>query len=99
MNATEIFFKAFISGSGIDEFGVKWIVSDGDNFYSFNGFLNGAPMELTATENFHLVSQGRSKNITIHATMKLLVAADGSVTVEFEKERGAPESCELGLIF
>ena len=88
------------SGHGVatDESGGVWTMSDGDNFVSFNGFV-GQPMEMTKTENFHLVSHGAGSNILIHEVLHIKVLADGTVTVDFDKESGASEGCELGVIF
>jgi hypothetical protein len=88
------------SGHGVatDASGGVWTLSDGDNFLSFNGFV-GQPMEMTKTENFHLISHGSGSNIGIHAVVHIKVLADGTVTVDFDKERGASEDCELGVIF
>ena len=78
-----------------------WIgpVNDADNFFSFNGFLTGGASELTFTENFHLISHGQTTNIVLHTVVKVKVAADGDTTLEFMKEHGNGEDCELGLIF
>jgi hypothetical protein len=85
-------------GSATDESGGEWTMSDGDNFLSVNGFV-GQPMEMTKTENFHLINHGAGADILIHAVLHIKVLADGTVTVEFDKEQGASESCESGVIF
>jgi hypothetical protein len=87
-------------GKGTDEAGVEWTVVDADSYLTFNGYLAGGQMEVTATENFQLISRGKDKNITLHEVMKVRVAADGTTTVEFERAQGnGPESCKLGLLF
>jgi hypothetical protein len=50
------------SGHGIitDERGGTWTMSDGDNRLSVNGVV-GQPVEMTKTENFHLVSHGHAR--------------------------------------
>jgi len=85
-------------GSGIDENGVVWTLTDGDNNLSFNGFLVAGASEFTITENFQLLSHGKTANIVLHQVVKVKIAADGSTTLEFEKENGAGEGCHLGLI-
>src|SRR4051812_9640288 len=86
-------------GKGTDENGVNWTINDGDNAFSFNGFLTGGASEFTFTENFHLLSNGKTTNIVLHSVMKVKIAADGSTTLEFDKDRGNGEDCESGLIF
>jgi hypothetical protein len=87
------------SGHGVatDESGGAWAMSGGDNALSFNGFL-GQPMEMAKAENFHPVSRWPSAHILVHAVLHIKVLADGTVTVEFDKERRASEGCELGVI-
>jgi hypothetical protein len=85
-------------GSGTDENGVDWTLTDGDNNLSFNGFLVGGASEFTITENFQLLSHGKSANIVLHQVVKVKVAADGTTTLEFDKEHGDGEGCHLGLI-
>ena len=88
------------TGKGTDEKGVEWTVTDGDNFLSFNGDMSGGAFEITATENFQLLSHGKTANITLHEVIKVRVAEDGTTTVEFERVHGTgSEGCELGLIF
>ena len=88
------------TGKGTDENGVEWTVTDGDNFLSFNGDLSGGAFEMTMTENFQLLSHGKTANITLHEVIKVRVAEDGTTTVEFERGHGTgSEGCELGLLF
>jgi hypothetical protein len=85
-------------GKGVDENGVVWTLTDGDNNLSFNGFLVSGASEFTVTENFQLLSHGKTTNIVVHQVVKVKVAADGSTTLEFEKEHAEGEGCHLGLI-
>lgn len=85
-------------GKAIDENGVAWTLTDGDNNLTFNGFLVAGASEFSVTENFQLLSHGNTANIVIHQVVKVKVAADGTTTLEFEKQHGAGEGCHLGLI-
>src|SRR5262245_55961531 len=43
-------------GKATDAYGDTWVLSDGDNYLSFNGFLNpDGSFETTQTESFHLI--------------------------------------------
>jgi hypothetical protein len=99
------------NGTGTDQYGGRWIFTDADNYFSFNGFLpppcdplNGvlpsacAPLEFTHTDNFHLISQGNTKNITTHVIMHIKIDSTGKVTVDFNKLRGGdPAICEPAI--
>jgi len=83
------------TGKAIDANGGKWVLNDGDNFLSLNAFPGpDGSYEATATESFHLISQGSAKDITIHGVMHVKVLANGTVAVNLERDRGASEFCE-----